>query len=110
MRRSTMMALLAATSLAIESPVAFAQGGGGGGGGGSGGAAGGSAGTGDMSTGVGRSTGESSTNTVGQTNISPSNPATTQPSGPNSQPVPNGTVSEQNAQQFDPRLSPGYQK
>jgi hypothetical protein len=50
----------------------------------------GSAGTGNTSTGVGQSTGASQ-NTVGQTNsnpISPANPATTQPSGPNSLPVP----------------------
>jgi hypothetical protein len=61
---------------------------------------------------IGASTGASSTNTVGQVNkkISPSNPATTQPGGLNPLPVPNGTVTQQNAQQFDPRLSPGYQK
>jgi hypothetical protein len=50
---------------------------------------------------------------VGQTNsnpISPANPATTQPSGHNSLPVPQGTVNNQNPQTFDPRLSPGYQK
>jgi hypothetical protein len=73
----------------------------------------GSAGTGNTSTGVGQSTGASSQNTVGQTNanpISPANPATTQPSGPNSLPVPQGTVNNQNQQTFDPRLSPGYQK
>ena len=72
----------------------------------------GSAGTGNTSTGIGASPGASSTNTVGQVNktISPSNPATTQPGGANSLPVPNGTVTNQNAQQFDPRLTPGYQK
>jgi hypothetical protein len=73
----------------------------------------GSAGTGNTSTGIGRSTGPSSRNTVGQTNanpISPSNPSSTQPSGPNSLPVPQGTVRNQNPQSFDPRLSPGYQK
>jgi hypothetical protein len=60
MRKSTMMALLAATSLAIESPAAFAQGeggatGAGGGAGGSGSHAGmgESAGTGEASIGVG---------------------------------------------------------
>jgi hypothetical protein len=83
----------------------------------------GSAGTGNTSTGIGTSTGASSTNTTGQPNrstttttgdvnqaISPSNPATTAPRGPNSQPIPNQTVQEQNPQHFDPRLSPGYQK
>jgi hypothetical protein len=42
--------------------------------------------------------------------ISPANPATTQPSGPNSLPVPSGTINNQNPQTFDPGLSPGYQK
>jgi hypothetical protein len=72
----------------------------------------GSAGTGNTSTGIGASTGASSQNTVGQTNreISPSNPSTTQPGGTNAVPVPNGTTTQQNPQQFDPRLSPGYQK
>jgi hypothetical protein len=111
----------------------FAQGGGGGGGAGAGSAAGasagasgvagstggmsGAAGTGNTSTGVGASTGASSTNTVGQVNagqaenpISPANPSTTQPGGANALPVPNGTVTQQNAERFDPRLSPGYQK
>jgi hypothetical protein len=64
----------------------------------------GSAGTGNTSAGIGASTGVSSTNTVGQVNknISPSNPTTTQPGGSNALPVPNGTVTEQNAQRFDP--------
>jgi hypothetical protein len=72
----------------------------------------GSARTGNTSTGIGTSPGASSTNTVGQTNknISPSNPATTEPGGANALPVPNDNVNNQNAQQFDPRLSPGYQK
>jgi hypothetical protein len=118
----------AALVAAIVFPLsAFAQGGGGGGGaggagGGSGGAAGsasggtaglsGSAGTGSTSTGIGASPGASSVNTTSQTNraVSPANPSTTAPGGPNSQPVPNQTVQEQNPQQFDPRLSPGYQK
>jgi hypothetical protein len=119
--RSIMAPLLAVSALSLSAPTAFAQGGGGAGGAG-GGAAGasagatgsmsGSAGTGNTSTGIGGSTGASSTNTVGQVNktISPSNPGTTQPGGANALPVPNGTVTEQNAQQFDPRLSPGYQK
>jgi hypothetical protein len=72
MRRSTMMALLAATSLAMESPVAHAEGGDGAGGGSSSEAgAGGRAGPGDTSTGVERSARGSSTNTVGQ--IKPAN-------------------------------------
>src|SRR3979490_2881006 len=114
-------ALVAAIVLPLS---AFAQGGGGGGaGGGGGGSAGaaGSASTGSTSTGVGASPGASSVNTTGQTNranttgqvneaVSPANPSTTAPGGPNSQPVPNQTVQEQNARQFDPRLSPGYQK
>jgi hypothetical protein len=104
-----------AGALALASSFALAQGGGGGAAGGSGGAAGstsGSAGTGATSTGVGGSPGTSSTNTTGQVNksISPSEPQTTQPGGPNALPVPNGTVTNQNAQRFDPRLSPGYQK
>jgi hypothetical protein len=82
----------------------------------------GAAGTGNTSTGVGASTGASSTNTVGQVNaaagrrptnnnpISPANPSTAQLGDSNSLPVPNGTVTQQNAEQFDPRLSPGYQK
>jgi hypothetical protein len=134
-RSITTAALVAAIVLPLG---AFAQGGGGGGGGaggaggGSAGAAGsasggtagmsGSAGTGSTSTGIGASPGASSVNTTGQTNranntgqvvneaVSPANPATTVPGGPNSQPVPNQTVQEQNPQQFDPRLSPGYQK
>ena len=74
---------------------------------------------GSTSTGVGASPGASSVKTTGQTNranttvneaVSPNNPSTTTPGGPNSQPVPNQTVQEQNARQFDPRLSPGYQK
>jgi hypothetical protein len=121
-RRSiTTAALVTAIVLPLS---AFAQGGGGAGGagGGSAGAAGGasggtagmsgSAGAGNTSTGIGPSPGTSSVNTTGQVNeaISPSNPLTTAPGGPNSQPVPNQTLQEQNAQQFDPRLSPGYQK
>jgi hypothetical protein len=79
----------------------------------------GSAGTGSTSTGIGASPGASSVNTTGQTNranttvneaVSPNNPSTTAPGAPNSQHVPNQTVQEQNPQQFDPRLSPGYQK
>jgi hypothetical protein len=73
----------------------------------------GSAGTGNTSTGVGQSTGASSQNTVGQTSsdrVSPANPASTQPGGANSQPVPQGTVTDQKPQNFDPRLSQGYQK
>lgn len=73
----------------------------------------GSAGTGNTSTGIGTSPGSSSENTVGQTNrdpVSPSNPATTKAGGPNAQPVPQGTVTNQDPQNFDPRLSPGYQK
>ncbi len=124
MRRSFVMALMGTLCLALSTPASFAQGGGGGGGAGgsAGGAAGGSAGstggmsgsagTGNTSTGIGASTGASSQNTVGQTNreISPSNPSTTQPGGTNAVPVPNGTTTQQNPQQFDPRLSPGYQK
>jgi hypothetical protein len=130
-RSITTAALVAAIVLPLS---AFAQGGGGGAGGAGGGSAGaagsasggtagvsGSAGTGSTSTGVGASPGASSVNTIGQTNranttgqvneaVSPANPSTTAPGGPNSQPVPNQTVQEQNAQQFDPRLSPGYQK
>jgi hypothetical protein len=120
--REIIAVLLTATALSLSVPTAFAQGGGAGGGGAAGGAAGassgatggmsGSAGAGNTSTGIGATTGASSTNTVGQVNktISPSNPATTEPGGGNALPVPNGTVTEQNAQQFDPRLSPGYQK
>jgi hypothetical protein len=121
-RSVTTAALVAAIVLPLS---AFAQGGGGGGAGGagggsagaggsaSGGTAGmsGSAGTGSTSTGIGASPGASSVNTTSQTNraVSPANPSTTAPGGPNSQPVPNQTVQEQNPQQFDPRLSPGYQ-
>jgi len=114
--RQIMAAVLAATALSLSVPTAFAQGAGAGGaGGGTAGATGGmsgSAGTGNTSTGIGAPTGASSANTVGQVNrtISPSNPATTEPGGANALPVPNGTVTQQNAQQFDPRLSPGYQK
>src|SRR3954452_12754154 len=130
--RRIVMALMGTLCLALSTPASFAQGGGGGGGAGGGGSAGGasgasgtaggsagstggmsgSAGTGNTSTGIGASTGASSQNTVGQTNreISPSNPSTTQPGGTNAVPVPNGTTTQQNPQQFDPRLSPGYQK
>jgi hypothetical protein len=110
----------------LFSATAYAGGGGGGGAGGAGGAGGGasgaagssgsmsgSAGTGNTSTGIGTSTGASAQNTVGQPNrnpISPSNPATTAPGGANSQPVPAGTVTNQDPQNYDPRLSPGYQK
>lgn len=122
MRRSILMALAGTLCLTLSSPASFAQGGGGGAGGAAGGGTGGSAGsaggmsgsagTGNTSTGIGASTGASSQNTVGQTNreISPSNPSTTQPGGTNAVPVPNGTTTQQNPQQFDPRLSPGYQK
>jgi hypothetical protein len=122
MRNSSIMAaVLAAATIVVSSTSSFAQGGGGGGGGAGGGAAGasagasgmsGSAGTGNTSTGLGASTGASSTNTVGQADrvVSPSNPATTQPGGPNAQPLPSGTATNQNPEQFDPRLSPGYQK
>jgi hypothetical protein len=114
-----MAALLAAAALTLLVPTAFAQGGGAGGaGGGAGGASSGatsgtsgSAGAGNTSAGNSAPTGASSANTVGQVKtISPSNPATTEPGGANALPVPNGTVTQQNAQQFDPRLSPGYQK
>lgn len=120
-------ALIAMIALPVDTFAA-----GGGGAGGSGAAAGASGGTGGMSgtagsgntsTGIGASTGASSINTPAQPNrsnatttgqvndaISPSNPATTAPGGPNSQPVPSQTVQEQNPQQFDPRLTPGYQK
>jgi hypothetical protein len=37
----------------------------------------------------------------------PINPVTTRPGGANALPVPNSTVTNQNAQQFDPRVSPG---
>src|SRR3979409_759122 len=115
----TTAALVAAIVLPLS---AFAQGGGGGGGGaggaggGSAGAAGGagggtagmsgSAGTGSTSSGIGSSPGASSVGTTGQTNranttgqvneaVSPANPSTTAPGGPNSQLVPNQTVQAQ---------------
>jgi hypothetical protein len=112
-------------SLALLSPLsAMAQGGGGGGGAGgagsgaagsagSSGSASGSAGTGNTSTGIGQTTGASATNNPNanvNAAVSPNNPATTAPGGPNAQPVPQGTVSEQSRDTFDPRLSPGYQK
>jgi hypothetical protein len=109
--------IVIAGALALTSSFALAQGGGSAGGtaGGSTGATGsmnGGGGTGNTSTGIGASPGTSSTNTTGQVNksISPSEPGTTQPGGPNALPVPNGTVTDQNAQRYDPRLSPGYQK
>src|ERR1700760_23313 len=121
-----MMAKTAITAALFVSVLcsvsAYAAGGGAGAAGGAGSASGtagsagamsGSAGTGNTSTGVGSSTGASSENTVGQSNrdpISPANPASTEPGGPNSLPVPQGTVSHQDPQNFDPRLSPGYQK
>jgi hypothetical protein len=122
------ISVIAAVAVLAIGGQALAQGGGGGGGGagGAGGAAGsasgasgtggasmsGSAGTGQTGTGVGPSTGASSENTVGQANkaISPNNPSTTQPGGPNALPVPKGTTADQDPQQFDPRQSPGYQK
>jgi hypothetical protein len=116
LNRSIITMLVTAAALSCSSLCASAQGGGAGGGSGGGvgatGSMSGSAGTGDTSTGIGAPPGPSSVNTVGQVNkaISPSNPAATQPGGPNALPVPNGTVTRQNAQGFDPRLSPGYQK
>jgi hypothetical protein len=112
---------VAVVSLSLIAPLsAFAQGGGAGGGGsGAGGAAGssgsasGSAGTGNTSTGIGQTTGASATNNPNanvNAAVSPNNPATTAPGGPNAQPVPQGTVTEQSRDNFDPRLSPGYQK
>jgi hypothetical protein len=109
-------AAIVAAATFLSAPSLFAQGarGAGAGSGTAGAASGmsGSAGTGDASTGIGASPGASFTNTVGQTNkaINPSNPSTTQPGGANAQPVPDVTVTNQNPQQFDPRLSPGYQK
>jgi hypothetical protein len=108
---------IAVTALTLLSSAALAQGGGGAGAaGGSAGSAGGmsgSAGTGNTSTGIGPSTGASSQNTVGQSNrnpISPANPSTARLGGTNSLPVPQGTVTSQDPQNYDPRLSPGYQK
>ncbi|CAN5395821.1 hypothetical protein BH10PSE10_BH10PSE10_11490 [soil metagenome] len=120
MSRKSIFAVVVVCGL-VTASTAFAQGGAGGGSGGaaggsagSSGAIGGSAGTGQTSTGLGQTTGSSAINTNSNANvndaISPANPSSAAPGGPNAQPVPQGTVTSQDPQTFDPRLSPGYQK
>jgi hypothetical protein len=66
----------------------------------------------NTSSGVGQSTGTSSQNPVGETRAAPISPANRAAAQSRGTPLmmPKETVTHQDPNNFDPRLSPGYQK